>query len=657
VFKGFVISAPGSGSGKTLVTLGILAYLKEQGRSFQAFKIGPDFIDPMWHAVAGGKPSVNLDLFAMGKDIRAWFEFYSKGVEFAVVEGVMGLCDGEFSTLKTASLLGLPVVLVVDAYGMAESILPLVTGFKLFAEKENLDIAVFLNRVSSERHLLRLEKALKGIPILGYLPRKESFFLPSRHLGLYLPQHLKEKFNLTLEEVVKTFSKTLNLDVLSTMHFNENSENFSSEKVVNEFTKKLSHRLKLNGISRVGIAFDDAFCFYYTHLLDSLKKCVEVEFFSPLRNEPPYREPDFLYLGGGYPELFASTLEKAEGIKEWLKRFVNQGGQVYAECGGLIYLARSLSYKGKTFKLADVLPLEVEMKGITLGYRYARVKENFGFFRKEDTLRGHEFHYTTAKELGSTKKSLRLFWEGNSFDEGYTFQKAIGTYFHFIYFGDSETKAPEVSKGEFIEKKSFSVIANRFGEELEELTEKGYGELELEVVERVIHATADVELAKTLAFSRDAISVGIKRIKEGCCIVTDVEMVKAGISRRLYPREKVVCLLPEVSEDEVKGLGVTRAEYAVEKALKTRPDAGIVAIGNAPTALLKVVSLLEARQSREVLVVGVPVGFIKALEAKLKLFNSSLPFITNLSKKGGSTVCAAIINALLKLAKKGGSGG
>jgi len=171
--KGFLIAGTNSGCGKTLVTLGILRLLKRLGYEVQAYKAGPDYIDPAWHKACLSAPSVNLDVFSMQEEVKSWFAYYAKGKDFLVVEGTMGLCDGEFSSLKLASILRLPVILVVDAYGMAESIEPVLTGFKWFVEKENLKLLVFLNRVGSQRHLKRLKNSLAGLKLLGFLPFKK----------------------------------------------------------------------------------------------------------------------------------------------------------------------------------------------------------------------------------------------------------------------------------------------------------------------------------------------------------------------------------------------------------------------------------------------------------------------------------------------------
>ncbi|HDD45177.1 MAG TPA: cobyrinic acid a,c-diamide synthase, partial [Candidatus Desulfofervidus auxilii] len=206
--KGFIVAGTHSGCGKTIVTLGLLRVLKEKGLRIQPFKVGPDYIDTSWHKQISGVASVNLDLFSMEKDFENWFWKYAKKAEISIIEGVMGLFDGDFSTFEVAKRLKLPVLLVIDVFGMAETVKAIALGFKKILQKEGIELYLVLNQVSSERHLQRLLKALKGFKILGYLPKKAEFEIPSRHLGLYMPQDkilAEEKISYLKETIEKNF--------------------------------------------------------------------------------------------------------------------------------------------------------------------------------------------------------------------------------------------------------------------------------------------------------------------------------------------------------------------------------------------------------------------------------------------------------------------
>jgi len=626
VVKGCVIAGVESGCGKTLVSLLILRWLYKQGIKVQPFKVGPDYIDSSWHFAICKTPSVNLDLFSMGKKrLFSWFSKYAKNADFALVEGVMGLCDGNFSTLEVAKVLKLPVILVVNVEKMAESVEPIVQGFRLFVEKENLDFYVVVNGVHTERHLTRVLKALKGQKVLGFIFYEKELSIPSRHLGLYLPEHISE-FESVLDEVASRLPELINTEELLNLGSDEELDTRECEIKFPEWVKKVS------------VAKDKAFSFYYTHVLDEMQRACEVEFFSPINKEVPSSNPDVVYFGGGYPELFAEELEKNEELKKWLKDFVEAGGRVYAECGGLIYLCEKLHYQDKTYDMAGILPFEVNFNRLTIGYRRVSHQVQGLFFDKDTAFRGHEFHYSKLKIKRDVKRVFRCEDdEGRVFNEGFNIKGVIATYVHFV---DQEVetngeKAP--LSGEEVEKESMKVISRFFSFKEDE---------KAEILKRIVHATAEPEIAKTVIFHPEAIKTGIEAIKKRKTILVDVEMLKAGVSKRLARGIKVKCYISEV-KDVKEG---TRASAGIEKGIKEEKDLGIIAIGNAPTALLKTIELLNELNIRDVLVIGTPVGFVKALEAKLLLSKQDFPFITNLDRRGGSPVAAAIINALLKIA-------
>lgn len=418
--RGFLIGGTHSGCGKTTVTLGLLRVLRKKGFKVQPFKVGPDYIDPSWHKVVSGKASVNLDLFAMEKDLEGWFLKYALEAELSVVEGVMGLLDGNFSSYNVAKRLGLPVVLVVDTFGLAETIEAIVLGFKVLLEREGVNLYLVLNRVSSEKHLLRLLKALKDFKVVGFLYRKNEISIPSRHLGLFMPERevlKEERFTFLEEEVERNFDLELLTHIRSNKTFDTSEVPLSNLEIP---------------FSKIAIAYDSAFCFYYTHLLDLLSQKTQLYFFSPLKDRRLPSEAEVIYLGGGYPELYAEALAENETLKKDLRDWVEEGKPLYAECGGLIYLSKKLFYQEKNYPMVGIFPLKVEMKGLHLGYREVFPNSEIGFW-KGFPFRGQEFHYTSVEELSEIKKTyLVKDLEGKVWKEGYTYKKAIATYVHFI---------------------------------------------------------------------------------------------------------------------------------------------------------------------------------------------------------------------------------
>ena len=419
--KGFIVAGTHSGCGKTTVTLGLLKALRDKGVKIQPFKVGPDYIDTSWHKLVSGVPSVNLDLFSMEKNLENWFWKYAKKAELSVIEGVMGLFDGDFSTFEVAKRLKLPVLLVIDTFGMAETVSAIALGFRELLQKEGIELYLVLNRVSSEKHLQRLLKALKGFKVLGFLPKKTDFEIPSRHLGLYMPQDrvfTEEKLGYLKELIEKNFD----LEAIASLSSKKDFSHLSEPQL---FFK--------SSFKRIAIALDSAFCFYYTHLLDSLKKSFEISFFSPLEDENFPDEADAIYIGGGYPELYAEILSENKSMKKLLKEWAEEGKPLYAECGGLIYLSEKLVYQGKSYPMAGILPLEIAMDRLHLGYREVKVLDEAFLFKKNMLFRGHEFHYTKAKELKKIKKIYRVKdLYGNTWFEGYRYKNTLGSYVHFI---------------------------------------------------------------------------------------------------------------------------------------------------------------------------------------------------------------------------------
>ncbi|WP_028844562.1 cobyrinate a,c-diamide synthase [Thermodesulfovibrio thiophilus] len=418
--KGFVVAGTCSGCGKTTVALGVLRALKNRKINVQPFKAGPDFIDSGLHRMACGKASINLDMWSMNIDY--WFLKYATVADFNVIEGVMGLFDGDFSTFNLSKKLKLPIILVVDTYGMAESIEALIQGYKALTEKDGLSIYIVLNRVSSENHLLRMLRALKGkAEVIGYL-MKQDFHIPSRHLGLFTAEE-----NPITDEIFDTLAYEI-------------EKNFDMERILklrSEYKLEYKQSNSINifkDCSSIAIAYDKAFCFYYTHIIDSLKEAgCKISFFSPLKDSKIPDHTDLIWIGGGYPELYATELSENQSMKNEIKKWINENKKLYAECGGLIYLCKTLIINTKQYEMIDIFPFEINMNKMCLGYREVLLNENAIIGLKGMRFRGHEFHYS---KILNDKWKDRLYTvkdnQARTWQEGYRFRNCLATYVHFI---------------------------------------------------------------------------------------------------------------------------------------------------------------------------------------------------------------------------------
>lgn len=382
-----MIAGTSSGSGKSTVTLGILAALKKQGLRVQPFKAGPDFIDPGLHTYVTGRASRNLDLWMCGEDyVRGCLARHSDGAEAVVIEGVMGLYDGgDRSSAALAETLGAKVVLVVDAYGMAESAGALIKGFNDYGP--GIDCVIF-NRVGSVRHYDRLRDAVpEGVEALGYLPRDASYAIPERHLGLTTAEEapIGREF---MDSIADAISEHVDIKRIAEMARPEIASEDNAVKDTAPFV-------------RLAVARDRAFCFYYEDNLDMLRQAgAELVFFSPLEDKSLPDGIDGILLGGGYPEVHAGTLSANAGMLESIRAWVLAEKPLYAECGGLVYLAESIEADGQTYRMAGALPLKCEMleRRAALGYREVKLDNDCVLGPSGAGLRGHEFHYSRIAE-------------------------------------------------------------------------------------------------------------------------------------------------------------------------------------------------------------------------------------------------------------------
>lgn len=405
----FIIAAPASGSGKTTVTRALMAALTRRGMGVQPFKCGPDYIDTKFHTAVCGRPSVNLDTFlATPAHARALYAHYATGSDACIVEGMMGLFDGydraRGSTAEVAKLLGLPVVLVVDAAHAAYSTAPLLAGFAHFSPEVRL-CGVLFNKVGSPRHarLLRQAAADAGVPCLGCLPTRKGQEQPSRYLGLDFAQLPDDDGGAQWVED--------NVDVGQIL----DSASPSSPQLPQSGGGELRTGIEQEGSSCAPTAFamspqsgglagapgeprphfviasnGDAFSFIYQAHLDLLARLGRVTLFDPERDFDLPADTQLLYLPGGYPEQHAAALQAAAGTRQSIRRYAQAGGRVLAECGGMMYLCDRLLCDDGDYEMCGVLPFTVSARKadrrLCLGYRQMECN---GL-----PLRGHEFHYS-----------------------------------------------------------------------------------------------------------------------------------------------------------------------------------------------------------------------------------------------------------------------
>ncbi len=420
-----MLAAPGSGSGKTTLACGVLEAWKEKGYRVSSCKCGPDYIDPMFHQKVIGVPTRNLDTFFTGEEqTRELFFQNRREEEIVLIEGVMGLFDGlggigeEGSSYHLSRVTKTPILLVVDAKGMGRSLLPLLSGF-LSYDTEKLIRGVILNRMTKGFYKIikpLIEEEL-GLRVLGYLPQKEEFSLKSRHLGLVLPKEV-EDLKYQLKELAREVERTVSLEEVeeiaaqaegmgeeaaSFVEIEEKQQSLGDENKGLEI-KQSVQALKSRGESPlIGVARDEAFCFYYEENLRLLEqKGAKLVFFSPLQDTGLPEGISGLLLGGGYPELYAEGLSQNKTMRQDIRRLMDRGLPTVAECGGFMYLHDILEDKeGREYAMAGVLPGKCFFTGRLVRFGYIEVEEKESRFLSEGgKIRGHEFHYFDSTNNG-----------------------------------------------------------------------------------------------------------------------------------------------------------------------------------------------------------------------------------------------------------------
>ena len=389
-----VIAAPQGRSGKTTVSLAIGRALAGIGLSVQPFKKGPDYIDPSWLAAACNRPCYNLDAFLMAEEVLLdSFCRRSKGADLALVEGAMGLFDGpgpgiEGSTAGLSVTLRAPVILVINASRMTRSVAAMVAGYQHFDQSTRV-AGVILNHVSGQRHERTLRAALEehcGLPVLGALPKKDESFVSERHLGL-IPARESEKAEALVEAICERTREHLDLEAILRL-----ARSAAPCAATIEERQKRPRQVRC----RIGVFYDRAFNFYYPENLEALRgEGADLVFIDSLRDRS-LPMVDGLYIGGGFPELYSGELEANAGLRGEVAAAIEAGTPVYAECAGMMYLCRAITWKGRRCRMAGVIPAEVELSARPAGHGYveAEVSAPNPLFPKGLKVKGHEFHHS-----------------------------------------------------------------------------------------------------------------------------------------------------------------------------------------------------------------------------------------------------------------------
>ena len=443
-----VIAGVRSGVGKTTIATGIMGALTRLGHTVQPFKAGPDYIDPSYHQIACGVPSRNLDTWLLPHETV--LELYGKASarrDISVVEGVMGVFDGhsslteEGSTAQLAKLLGAPVVLVADASKVARSVAAEVLGYQQFDPGMKIG-GVILNGVASDRHLEFCQpqiEATTGIPVLGYLPRRPEFEQPERHLGL-IPTVEGTVANKWYESIIAQVEETIDVARILELSKGAKPPSQASADVPRAYPDQPQPRR-----ARIAVAQDKAFNFYYQDSLDLLEAWgAEIVPFSPLEDETLPPGAGGVYLGGGFPELFAAELSANRPMLDSIRQAAERGVPVYGECGGLMYLGRSLTdFDGKTHPMAGLLPAVSSMSQsrLSLGYRDVEAVDDGPLLASGQQVRGHEFHWSTLEEPpGESESVYRVVNQGGRPD-GFRSGSVWATYVH-VHMGSDPGLAP-----------------------------------------------------------------------------------------------------------------------------------------------------------------------------------------------------------------------
>lgn len=431
-----VIAGTGSGSGKTTVTVGLLQAFKNKGMQAQGFKCGPDYIDPSYHTAVTGRASRNTDSWMLGEEgMKDVFRRGSGDADISVIEGVMGMYDGKSptsdhgSTAEISQMLEAPVILVVNISSMARSAAAIVKGFQSLSDS---NIAgVLLNMAGSEGHAGLCQTAIEqecGVPVVGFLLKGDVPSIPERHLGL-IPAIERGELDSFFEELGTVMAERIDLDML-----------YDIAASAPDRVWPVRTPLEAQHKAVIAVAYDAAFNFYYPENLEMLEESgAELAYFKPLENEPLPPRADGLYIGGGFPEEFAEELAGNQQTKTSIRKALEEKLPVYAECGGYMYLADTLTTTdGTAHDMIGIIPVDVAMqtKLASLGYREITALDDSVIMKRGATAKGHEFHYSTAQEKADWPPHHEVKAMRGTKQEGYYTDHITAGYTH-LHFGSN----------------------------------------------------------------------------------------------------------------------------------------------------------------------------------------------------------------------------
>jgi cobyrinic acid a,c-diamide synthase len=437
--KTVFLSALHKSSGKTLLSVGLSRALTLRGQTVQPFKKGPDYIDPMWLGRSARRACFNLDFHTMSKEvISSTFTKIADGADFALVEGNKGLFDGvdlegNDSNAALAKLLGTPVVVVVDTRGMTRGVAPILLGYQAF-DKQLLIAGVILNQVGGSRHEHKLRASIEhytDVPVIGAIGRHKEMSISERHLGL-IPTNEDQDADTSISNIARIVEQSVDLD-----HFQSITSSASNKP------KKKKKPPIINTNIRIAIARDTAFGFYYHDDLNAFKQSGATLVPFNALTDKSLPEADGLLIGGGFPETHSTLLEKNESLKDDIKNRLDSGMPAYAECGGLIYLARSLTWQGNTHQMVGVIPGDIIMHQKPIGRGYVKLNETDKYpwgSGAKSSLNAHEFHYASLENLPTNIKFAYDVERGygiNGSNDGIVIDNLLASFSHQRNIGEN----------------------------------------------------------------------------------------------------------------------------------------------------------------------------------------------------------------------------
>lgn len=444
--KKIMIAGTSSGVGKTTIALGIMRALTKRKMKVQPYKVGPDYIDPSFHSFITNRESRNLDSYMLDDEkIKYILNSASKDADISVIEGVMGFYDGigsdidNCSSSYTSKITKTPVILVINGKAMAASSAATVLGYIHLDKYVNI-VGVIANNVKTESHFKIIKDSIKkycNLEVLGYFPPNDKFKLESRHLGL-IPMNEVEKLSEKFSSLADEIEKYIDIDRIVEISESEDIEsNFNLDKELKD-----RNLFELSKGKTVAIAYDKAFNFYYKENIEIFEKLgINIKYFSPLKDKE-IPKCDFVYIGGGFPEVFAEELEKNKLIRENIFNLYEKNIPIYAECGGLMYLGKAIiDNQGNYREMVGIFDgiSEMTQKLRRFGYCNGEALEDTIISKKGDLIKGHEFHHSIFKSKEKYAYNMKKIRDGKIVDEwegGYSKKNTLATYLHTHFYNN-----------------------------------------------------------------------------------------------------------------------------------------------------------------------------------------------------------------------------